>query len=132
MICIPKLALEIQDLSLPATVLSPRLDDRASNFYCMAITAKPLPPSSPPLAADWAAISVAAALETRVDAATVVASAAIAVAVTNNNDHPCDGHDVNDCLHDGYKDVIVKDGPPFVDIGLVHHIAVSVVNCTAK
>jgi hypothetical protein len=27
MICIPKLALEIQDLSLPATVLSPRLDD---------------------------------------------------------------------------------------------------------
>ena len=28
MICIPKLALEIQDLSLPATVLLPRLDDR--------------------------------------------------------------------------------------------------------
>jgi hypothetical protein len=27
MICIPKLALEIQDLLLPATVLSPRLDD---------------------------------------------------------------------------------------------------------
>ena len=27
MICIPKLALEIQDLSLPATVLSPRLDN---------------------------------------------------------------------------------------------------------
>ncbi len=27
MICIPKLALEIQDLSLPATVLLPRLDD---------------------------------------------------------------------------------------------------------
>jgi hypothetical protein len=26
-ICIPKLALEIQDLLLPATVLSPRLDD---------------------------------------------------------------------------------------------------------
>jgi hypothetical protein len=28
MICIPNLALEIQDLSLPATVLLPRLDDR--------------------------------------------------------------------------------------------------------
>jgi hypothetical protein len=28
MICIPKLVLEIQDLSLPATVLSPRLDDK--------------------------------------------------------------------------------------------------------
>ncbi len=28
MICIPKLVLEIQDLSLPATVLLPRLDDR--------------------------------------------------------------------------------------------------------
>jgi hypothetical protein len=27
MICIPKLALEIQDLSLPATVLLPRLDN---------------------------------------------------------------------------------------------------------
>jgi hypothetical protein len=27
MICVPKLALEIQDLLLPATVLSPRLDD---------------------------------------------------------------------------------------------------------
>ncbi len=27
MICIPKLALEIQDLSLPATVLLPRLED---------------------------------------------------------------------------------------------------------
>jgi hypothetical protein len=31
MICIPKLALEIQDLLLPATVLSPRLDDRDDN-----------------------------------------------------------------------------------------------------
>jgi hypothetical protein len=29
--CIPKLALEIQDLLLPATALLPRLDDR--NFY---------------------------------------------------------------------------------------------------
>jgi hypothetical protein len=32
MICIPKLALEIQDLSLPATVLSTRLDDSYSNI----------------------------------------------------------------------------------------------------
>jgi hypothetical protein len=30
MICIPKLALEIQDLLLPATVLSPRLDDKST------------------------------------------------------------------------------------------------------
>ncbi len=29
MICIPKLALEIQDLSLPATVLLPRLDNNS-------------------------------------------------------------------------------------------------------
>ena len=34
MICIPKLALEIQDLSLPVTVLLPRLD----NIFNMYIT----------------------------------------------------------------------------------------------
>ncbi len=83
---------------------------RASNFYCMAIAAKPSSPSGPPSAADWAAISVVAALEKRVDAAAVVASAAIAI--TNNNDHPCNGHDVNDHLHDGYEDVIVNEGTP--------------------
>jgi hypothetical protein len=78
----------------------------------MAIAAKPLSPSGPPLAADWVAVSVAAALETRVDAAAVVASAAITV--TNNDDHPCDGNDLDNCLHDGYEEVIVDDGPPLL------------------
>ena len=78
----------------------------------MAITAKPLSPSGPPLAADWAAVSIAAASETRVDTAAVVASAA--VSVTKENDHPCDGHNVDDCLHDGYKDVIVDNGTPLL------------------
>ncbi len=78
----------------------------------MAIAAKPSSPSGPPSAADWAAVSIAAASETSVDAATVVASAAVAVALTNDDDHPCDGHDVNDRLHDGCEDVIVDDGPP--------------------
>jgi hypothetical protein len=76
----------------------------------MAIAAKPSSPSGPPSAADWAAISVAAASETRVGAAAVVASAAIAI--TNDDDHPCDGDDVNNYLHDGYEDVIVDDGLP--------------------
>jgi hypothetical protein len=82
----------------------------------MAITAKPSSPSGPPSAADWAAVSAAAVLETRVDAATIIASAAVAlaVAVTIDDDHPCDGHDVDNRLHDGYKDVIVDDGPPLL------------------
>ncbi len=58
---------------------------RASNFYCMAIAAGPSSPSGPPSATDWAAVSIAAASETRVTAATVVASTAIAVAVTNDD-----------------------------------------------
>jgi hypothetical protein len=62
------------------------------------------------LAADWAAISIAAALETRVDAAAVVASATIAI--TNDDDHLCDGQDVDDCLHDGYADVSLTTVPP--------------------
>jgi hypothetical protein len=33
MICIPKLALEIQDLLLPATVLSPRLDNPEEKMH---------------------------------------------------------------------------------------------------
>jgi hypothetical protein len=57
----------------------------------MAIAAEPLLPSGPPLAADWAAVSIAAALETKVTAATVVAAAAIAISVTNNDNHLCDG-----------------------------------------
>jgi hypothetical protein len=54
---------------------------RASNFYCVMIAAEPLLPSGPPL-------------ETRVTATAAVASTAIAVA--NDNDHPCNGHDVDD------------------------------------
>jgi hypothetical protein len=59
----------------------------ASNFYPMAIAAEPSSPSGPPSAADWAAVSVAAASETRVTAAAAaaVASAAVAVAVTNDD-----------------------------------------------
>ncbi len=83
---------------------------RASNFSCMAIAAEPLSPSGPPSAADWAAVSVAAASETSVTASAVVASAAIAIAVAKDNDHPHDGHDVDDCLHDdGHDDVIIND-----------------------
>jgi hypothetical protein len=78
----------------------------------MEITAKPSLPSGPPSAADWVAISIATALETRVNAATIIASAAVAVAVTNNDDHLCNGHDVNNPLHDGYEDVIINNGPP--------------------
>ncbi len=48
----------------------------------MMIAAEPLSPSGP-------------LSEPRVTATTAVASAAIADA--NNNDHPCDGHNVNDC-----------------------------------
>jgi hypothetical protein len=40
----------------------------------MAITAKPSSPSGPPSAADWAAISVSAALETSITAAVVASS----------------------------------------------------------
>jgi hypothetical protein len=49
----------------------------------MAIDAEPSLPSGLPLAADWAAISVAAASEMRVTTAAVVASAAVPIA--NNN-----------------------------------------------
>ncbi len=80
----------------------------------MAITAKLLSLSGPPSAADWVAISIAAASETRVNAAAVIASTTVAIAITNDNDHPCDGHDVDDHLHDGYKDMIVDDGLPLL------------------
>ncbi len=84
---------------------------RASNFYCMAIAAEPLSPSGLPSAADWAAVSVAAASETSVIASAIVASAAvaIAIAVANDNDHPHDGHDVNNCLHDDGHDNVIVD-----------------------
>jgi hypothetical protein len=35
MICIPKLALEIRDILLLALLLSPRLDDKASEEYIL-------------------------------------------------------------------------------------------------
>jgi hypothetical protein len=77
----------------------------------MAIAAEPSSPSGPLSAADWAAVSVAAASETSVTASAVVASAAVTVAVANDDNHLRDGHDVNDCLHDdGHDDVIVYDG----------------------
>ncbi len=73
----------------------------------MAIAAEPSSPSGLPSATDWAAVSIAAASETSVTASVVVASAAVA----DNDDHPRDGHDVNDFLHDdGHNDVIVNDG----------------------
>jgi hypothetical protein len=69
----------------------------------MMITAEPSSPFGPPLATDWAAVSVNAASATSVTAATVVAFAAVAVVVTKDNDHPCNGHD----------DMIVNDGLTF-------------------
>jgi hypothetical protein len=72
----------------------------ASNFYCMAIAAEPSLPSGLPSATDWAAASIAAALETSVNASAVVASAAIAAAVADAANHPRNGHGVNNCLHD--------------------------------
>ncbi len=77
----------------------------------MVIAAEPSLPSGPPSAADWAAISIAAASETSITTSTIVASTAVAIAVTNAANHLRDGHDVNDCLHDdGHDDVIVNNG----------------------
>ena len=52
---------------------------RAFNFYCMAIAADSSSPTGLPLAADWVAAGVAAASETSVTAAAIVASATVAV-----------------------------------------------------
>jgi hypothetical protein len=76
----------------------------------MAIAAEPSSQSGPPSAADWAAVSVAAASETSVTASAIIASATVAVAVANDDNHPHDGHNIDDCLHDGHDDVIVDDG----------------------
>ncbi len=77
----------------------------------MVIAAEPLSPSGPPLAADWAAISIAAALETSATASAVVASTTVAIAVANAANHPRDGHDVYNFLHDdGHDDVVVNNG----------------------
>jgi hypothetical protein len=68
-------------------------------------------PFGPPPAADWAAVSVAAALETSITTSAVIASTAITVAVTNDDHHPRDGQDVDNCLHDdGHDNVIVNNG----------------------
>jgi hypothetical protein len=85
---------------------------RASNFKCMAITTEPSSPSGPPSAADWAVISIAAALETSVTTTAVVAFATVAVTLTNDDDHPRNGHNIDNCLHDGYKDMIIDNSPP--------------------
>jgi hypothetical protein len=76
----------------------------------MAIAAEPLSPSGPPSAADLAAISISAALETSVTASAVVASAAIAIAVANGDNHPRNRHDVDNCLHDdGHNNMIINN-----------------------
>jgi hypothetical protein len=62
----------------------------------MAIAAELSSPSGLPSAADWAAVGGAAASETSVTASDVVASAAIAIAIADDDDHPRDGHDAND------------------------------------
>jgi hypothetical protein len=77
----------------------------------MVIAAELSSPSCPPSAADWAAVSIAAASETSVTASAIVAFATVAVVVTKEDDHPRDGQDVNNCLHDDEHDnVIVNDG----------------------
>jgi hypothetical protein len=77
----------------------------------MAIAAEPSSPSGLLLAADWAAVSLTAASETSITASAVVASPAVAVAVTNDDDHPRNGHNVDDCLlDDGHDDVIDNNG----------------------
>jgi hypothetical protein len=49
--------------------------------------------------------------ETSITASVVIASTTVAIAVANNDDHPCNGHDINNCLHDdGHNNLIVKDG----------------------
>jgi hypothetical protein len=42
------------------------------------------------------AVGGAAASETSVTASAVIASAAIAIAIADDDNHPCDGHDAND------------------------------------
>ncbi len=76
----------------------------------MAIAAEPSLPSGPLSAVDWAAISVTAVLETSVTASAVVASSAIAFTIANDNDHTHNGHEVDDCLHDGHDNVLVNYG----------------------
>jgi hypothetical protein len=66
----------------------------------MAIATEPSSPSSPPSAADRAAVGGAAASETSVTTSAVVASAptpvAIAIVIADDDDHPGDGHGADD------------------------------------
>jgi hypothetical protein len=90
---------------------------RASNFYCMAIAAELSSPSGPPSAADWAAVSIAAALATSVTAATIVASAAVALAVAKDKNHTCNGHDgviINDGLTSSCSPLVVRPDCAFL------------------
>jgi hypothetical protein len=62
----------------------------------MAIAAEPSSPFGPPSAANRAAVGGAAASETSVTASAVVTSAAIAIAIADDDNHPHDGHNVDD------------------------------------
>ncbi len=64
----------------------------------MAIAADSSLPTGLPLAADRAAVGGAAASETSVTASAVVASTTIAIAIADDDDHPHNGHDANDCI----------------------------------
>jgi hypothetical protein len=73
----------------------------------MATTADSLTSSGRQLAVDPTAIAIATASERRVIAAAVVASSAVAVAFANKDGHLCDGHIVDNCLHNGHNNEIV-------------------------
>ena len=88
------------------------LDTRLASGLCAGRAQSAYFYSTEILAYVWSPVSVAAALEMSVTAATVVASATVAIAVANNDDHLRDGHGVDYRLHDGYDDVIVDDGSP--------------------
>jgi hypothetical protein len=94
---------------------------RASIFYCMATSPDSLLPSGLPSAADWATIGVATASKSSVTATATIASAAITVVITNKDNHLCNGHGVDDCLHDGYDNVIVDNGSPLLPFLLNNH-----------
>ncbi len=64
----------------------------------MAIAADSSLLTGPPSAADQAVVGGAAASETSITASPVVASTATAIAIANDNDHPRDGHDADDCI----------------------------------
>ncbi len=63
---------------------------RTSSYYCMAIATESLTSPGLQSAAYPAAVAITAALEMCVTTAAFVASAAVAIAGANNNNHPCD------------------------------------------